>query len=220
MPWKASDAKRHHAGLSAKQARQWAHVANSQLQTCLDKGGSQEHCEGQAIRAANAAVNKAIIQAISGQESTAFRLAASAPSTTTVTMQAAIAKSDDSQRRIWGWVSIAVRKTGETVVDLQDDIIDILDLEQAWYDYVAESGELNYMHAGPVRGHLIEAMVFTPEKLAALGLPPDSLPLGCWAGYHVPDAEDYQVLKQRGYFMFSIEGEAYREEVPGAAASA
>jgi hypothetical protein len=87
---------------------------------------------------------------------------------------------------------------------LQGDAIDIEDLAEAWYAYVAESGELNFVHQGPVRGQLIEAMVFTTEKLAALGLAPDSLPQGAWVGYHLPDAADYQLMKAQGFFMFSI----------------
>jgi hypothetical protein len=201
MPWTARDAERHHQGLSAKQKRQWAHVANSQLQTCLEKGGAQSACEGQAIRAANAAVNKALDGA------------PLPPVSSAAVLRAEIAKADDSQQRLFGWVSIAVRKDGQSLVDLQGDVIDIEDLAEAWYDYVAESGSLTMMHAGPERGHLIEAMVFTPEKVAALGLAEGAVPLGAWAGYFVPDAHDYAVIKARGYFMFSIEGEAFREEI-------
>jgi hypothetical protein len=56
MPWTARDAHKHKKGLSARQARQWSHVANGVLQTCLNDGGSQSHCEGRAIREANSAV--------------------------------------------------------------------------------------------------------------------------------------------------------------------
>ena len=56
MPWTAQDAERHKKGLSAKQKRQWAKVANSALQTCLDDGGSQQTCEASAIRQANGTV--------------------------------------------------------------------------------------------------------------------------------------------------------------------
>jgi hypothetical protein len=56
LPWTPADARRHKRGLSAKQARQWAHVANSMLKSCMDRGGSQSRCEGRAVRAANAAV--------------------------------------------------------------------------------------------------------------------------------------------------------------------
>ena len=135
-----------------------------------------------------------------------------APAPTLLTVQATIAKADDSQQRIFGWASIAVTKAGEPVIDLQGDMIDIEDLEEGWYDYVRESGELDFAHMGACRGQMIEAMVFTPEKLAALDLPPGSLPLGAWVGFYVPDKQDYAVIKQRGYLMFSIAGTAYTEQ--------
>ena len=61
MPWTAQDAERHKKGLSAKQKRQWAKVANSALQTCLSNRGNQQTCEALAIRQANSVIgnNKA-----------------------------------------------------------------------------------------------------------------------------------------------------------------
>ena len=56
MPWTPADAKRHKKGLSPRQARQWAAVANSALRTCLARGRSQASCEASAIRQANSAV--------------------------------------------------------------------------------------------------------------------------------------------------------------------
>lgn len=198
MPWTASDATKHKKGLTPKQAQTWAKVANSALASCEKQGKAD--CDGYAIRVANAAVTKA-----AGPDGDGAELL--------LTVEATITKADDSQQRLFGWASIAVRKTGEPLVDLQGDVIAIEDLEEAWYDYVVESGELNFQHAGPVRGHLIESMVFTPEKLVAMGLPADSVPLGAWVGYHVPDPEDYATVKQLGYFMFSIEGSALRESL-------
>jgi hypothetical protein len=58
MPWSPADSRRHKKGLSPKQQRQWAHVANSMLSRCLARGGSQSTCEGRAVRAANSAVGK------------------------------------------------------------------------------------------------------------------------------------------------------------------
>lgn len=58
MPWTADDADRHKQGLSDRQKRQWAAVANSASQSCLDDGGDQPTCEASAIRQANAAVSE------------------------------------------------------------------------------------------------------------------------------------------------------------------
>jgi Putative phage serine protease XkdF len=192
MPWVAADADRHKKGLSAKQKRQWAHVANSALERCQAESGTD--CEGRAVRQANSAVDKSF-----DTEHLAL------------VVEAAIAKADDTQRRLFGWASIAVRKDGTPLLDLQGDVIEISDLAEAWYAYVQESGELNFLHKEHCAATLIEAIVFTPDKLEALGLPPDALPLGAWVGFQVDDLADYQVIKERGYFMFSIEGEALRE---------
>ena len=193
MPWQVGDVDAHKKGLTPKQKRQWVAVANAALSRCQAAGKAD--CEGSAIRQANAVVSK------------------EAPDDLTLLLEAPISKSDDSQQRLFGWASIAVRKDGQQIEDLQGDLIDIEDLEEAWYSYVLESGELNFVHKGDARGSLIEAMVFTPAKLDALGLAPDSVPLGAWVGYYVADPEDYRLIKQQGYLMFSIEGSALREEV-------
>ena len=64
---------------------------------------------------------------------------------------------------------------------------------------------------------MIESVVFTPEKLKALGLAEDSLPTGWWIGFHVTDADVWEKVKDGTYNMFSIEGTAVRvpiEEEP------
>jgi HK97 family phage prohead protease len=58
MPWVAADADRHVDGLSARQRRVWARVANGALSRCLTSGGSQSACEGRAIRQANAVAQR------------------------------------------------------------------------------------------------------------------------------------------------------------------
>jgi hypothetical protein len=58
MPWSPSDAKRHKKGLSPKQARKWAHIANGVLRRCLADGGSVAACEASAVRQANGAVGE------------------------------------------------------------------------------------------------------------------------------------------------------------------
>lgn len=193
MPWTPADVDSHKKGLSSKQKRQWCHVANSALKRCHDAG--ETDCEGRAIRQANSVVSKALMDDLA------------------MVLEVPISKADDSQQRLFGWASIAVRKDGQQIEDLQGDLIDIEDLEAAWYDYVLESGELNILHKGDCQGQLIEAIVFTPEKLAALGLPPESLPLGAWVGYYVADPACYQMIKSEGFVMFSIEGSAIREPV-------
>jgi cation transport regulator len=130
-----------------------------------------------------------------------------------------IAKADDATQRVFGWASVAVAKDGTPVIDLEGDIVPIAELEEAMYAYVAESGEMVFEHGEDApRGQLIEAIVFTEEKLAQMGIPAGTVPLGAWVGYYLPESEDYQRAKEGGRLMFSIEGSATREEVDDAAA--
>jgi hypothetical protein len=57
MPWTADDASKHKKGLSPKQAKQWARIANSVLKRCMAKGGTEETCAASAIKQANGVVN-------------------------------------------------------------------------------------------------------------------------------------------------------------------
>lgn len=124
-----------------------------------------------------------------------------------------ITKADDARQLVFGWASVAVAKDGTPVIDLQGDVIAIEDLEEAMYAYVRESGDLTFDHAGETRGQLVEALVFTPDKLEKMGIPAGTVPLGAWVGYHLPDQADYARAKEGGLLMFSIEGRGVREEV-------
>ena len=127
----------------------------------------------------------------------------------------AVMKSDDDRRLVFGWASIAVRVTGEVIEDYQEDIVDIDELEQAAYNYVADFGTAGEMHERGGVGRLIESVVFTKEKAAALGIPDGYMPEGWWVGFRIDDAEVWQKVKDGTYSMFSIEGTATREQVQG-----
>ena len=47
-----------------------------------------------------------------------------------------VAKSDDEERLVFGWASVAERASGEQIVDWQGDIVEIDELERAAYDFV------------------------------------------------------------------------------------
>jgi len=49
---------RHKKGLTDKQKRQWAKVANSARARCIEKGGTGKKCDASAIRQANSVVGK------------------------------------------------------------------------------------------------------------------------------------------------------------------
>ena len=125
-----------------------------------------------------------------------------------------IQKSDDDKRLAFGWASVAQYTNGIAVVDSQADIIEPQELEQAAYNFVRFYREGGEMHQRGDCAVLIESMVFTLEKTKALGIPDGILPaVGWWIGFYVTDDEVWEKVKSGEYSMFSIEGEAIREEV-------
>lgn len=126
-----------------------------------------------------------------------------------------VAKSDNEQRLVFGWASVAERKDGDTVVDWQEDIVEMEELEPAAYDFVQFYREGSDMHerGGLDIAVLIESMVFTKEKISLLGIPENTIPLGWWVGFRVTDDDVWAKVKDGTYKMFSIEGQAVREKV-------
>lgn len=118
-----------------------------------------------------------------------------------------IAKRDDEKFLVFGYASMA------DVTDSQGDVISIDTLEKAAYDFVLHSRTGGEMHEVMGVATLVESIVFTPEKLAALGLAEDALPHGWFVGFKVHDTEAWQKIKNGDYSMFSIGGRAIREAV-------
>ena len=69
------------------------------------------------------------------------------------------------------------------------------------------------MHERDGVGHIVESMVFTPEKIEKLGLKPDAMPIGWWVGFKVEDDEVWEGVKSGLYKMFSIRGTGIREPI-------
>jgi hypothetical protein len=123
-----------------------------------------------------------------------------------------IVKSDDDKRLVFGWANVAVRASGEVIKDFQNDIIEIEVLEKAVYEYTLDFGTAGEMHQRGGVGRLVESVVFTKEKAAAMGIPEGFLPEGWWVGYRIDNDEVWNKIKSGEYSMFSIEGTARREE--------
>lgn len=122
-----------------------------------------------------------------------------------------IAKSDDLEQHVFGWANVAVTKSGEQTIDHHLDIIEPEDLEVAAYDFVMNARVSGEDHAGDVDATCIESVVFTKEKIAAMGIPEGVLPeAGWWVGFHIPDRAAYERARD-SKAMFSIEGTAIRE---------
>lgn len=124
-----------------------------------------------------------------------------------------IAKSDDDKHLgIW-LANVAIRADGEEIEDWQEDIIEPEELENAAYQYVLLYREGGEMHERGGAAVLVESVVFTEEKMQAMGIPAGTLPIGWWIGFKVTDEDVWEKVKDGTYPMFSIEGEAERVEV-------
>lgn len=130
-----------------------------------------------------------------------------------------IAKMDNDKRLVFGWASISFTADGEQLEDLQHDIINPEDLEEAVYEYVLHFRDTGEEHRPHLRkkGKLVESCVFTAEKQKAMGLPEGILPVGWWIGFKIEDDEAWEKVKNGTYKMFSIEGKAQRVPVEKAA---
>lgn len=124
-------------------------------------------------------------------------------------------KSDDDKMLAFGWANVSMRVDGELIEDWQADIIEPEELERAAYEYVLLYREGGEMHERGGTAVLIESVVFTEEKMQAMGIPTGTLPVGWWIGFKVLDEEVWEKVKDGTYPMFSIEGEAERVEVEG-----
>ncbi len=123
-----------------------------------------------------------------------------------------IMKSDDEKMLAFGWASVSMRVDGKLIEDWQNDIVEPEDLENAAYEFVLLYREGGEMHERGGAAVLIESVVFTEEKMRAMGIPAGTLPVGWWIGFKVTDEEVWQKVKDGTYQMFSIEGEAERVE--------
>ena len=124
-----------------------------------------------------------------------------------------VAKADDERHMVFGWASVAELADGTTVEDYQRDILEIDELEDAVYNYVLFFRDGGEMHQRRGIGVLVESVVFTPDKLKAMGIPEGMLPSGWWLGLKITDDAVWEKVKNGTYSMFSIEGEATRQPV-------
>lgn len=126
-----------------------------------------------------------------------------------------ITKVAEDKHLVFGWASIAKDENGKILLDRQDDFIDDPDeLEKSAYDYVLNSRDGGVMHVQKGASRMVESMVFTPEKMAAMGIPTGLLPVGWWIGYHVDDQAAWEEVKKGTFTGFSVHGKGIRKQQP------
>ena len=124
----------------------------------------------------------------------------------------AVTKVDAAQRLVFGWAMISKTKDGTLVTDLQGDQIEPDELEKAAYEFVLNKRAAGEMHAGETQGQLVESIVFTPEKMAKMGIPEGILPSAHWVGFKLAQPL-FDKVKDGTRMMFSIAGDAERVPV-------
>lgn len=108
--------------------------------------------------------NKATFSAwLAGQQSTAQRAEA-------FSIRLPIAKYDAEKGIVTGWAALS-SADDKPLIDFHDDLLLVSELEKACHGLVLDggAGKAGEMHAGRV-GDIVEAMVMSKEKAAALGL--------------------------------------------------
>lgn len=123
-----------------------------------------------------------------------------------------ITKADKERQLAFGWANVSVTASGEKISDYQNDSIEPEELEKAAYKYVELYRIGGEMHETVGCAVLVESVMFTKEKQAAIGIPAGKVPEGWWVGFHITDPDVWKKVKDGEYPMFSIGGNAIREE--------
>lgn len=121
-----------------------------------------------------------------------------------------VAKVKEDEGLVSGWASIAVQSDGSLPLDWQDDIIMPETLEKAAVNFMMDYRGSGVMHEGEVKGIVVESIVFTKAKQAAIGIPEGTVPEGWFITVKVLDKSVFELVKSGIFRMFSIQGNAKR----------
>lgn len=119
-------------------------------------------------------------------------------------------KAREDEQLVSGWANVAINKDGSVPLDWQDDVIAPATLEKAAINFMLEYRGSGEMHEGDSKGTVVESIVFTKEKQAAIGIPEGTVPEGWFITVKVHDPEVFAKVKNGTYRMFSIQGTARR----------
>lgn len=129
---------------------------------------------------------------------------------TTIQTRATIVKIDSAKQQVFGWASV-IEENGVPVIDSQGDLIREDELEKSAYAFNARKGIAGDNHERIGVGKLIESIVFTKEKQAALGI--DLGKVGWWVGFHISDPVTWAKVASGEYNDFSIGGSGRRKPI-------
>lgn len=109
-----------------------------------------------------------------------------------------------------GFASVMEFADGTPVVDHDGDIILAEDLEVAAHDFMSKSRDASESHVTRGVGEVVESIVLTKEKLAAMGIEKE-MPAAWFIVVKVHDPFTWQKIKEGELQEFSIGGRATRE---------
>lgn len=121
-----------------------------------------------------------------------------------------ILRSDDEQRVVWGWVSVATEK-GEKVFDTHGDHIPMAELEKASVDFMLKHRVGKAQHVGGKVSDVIGCVPLSKELADALGVQCDRE--GLIMGFRVNDDDVWDSVKKGEFPAFSIGGRGVRVPV-------
>lgn len=136
--------------------------------------------------------------------------------------QGDIVKLDPERRQVFGWAYVSHDNAGAVVVDRSGEFIeDIGVLEASAYQYVIKSraggaDHKRHNHKDEViqKSTMIESMVFTPEKIASMGIPAGTIPQGAWwCGFQIEDEETWERFKSGELTAFSVHGKGIKKRI-------
>lgn len=119
-------------------------------------------------------------------------------------------KAREDAQLVSGWANVALDKNGEAPLDWQDDVIAPATLEKAAINFMMDYRGSGVMHEGESKGTVVESIVLTKEKQAAIGIPEGTVPEGWFITVKVHDPDVFAKVKDGTYRMFSIQGTAKR----------
>lgn len=122
--------------------------------------------------------------------------------------QVDVSKMKDDEHLVFGWANVSINHEGQVPLDWQGDVTAPQVLEKAAYQYVLKHRTTGEMHQGEPVGYMVESVMFTKQKMEAMGIPEGIVPEGWWIGFYVPEDEVVAKIKDGSYKMFSIQGQA------------
>lgn len=131
-----------------------------------------------------------------------------------VTIRFGIYKEIDAEKGlVSGWANVAKNADGSIPLDWQGDFTSPEVLEDAAINFMLDYRDSGACHQGDSVGTVVESIVLTKDKQAAMGIPEGCVPEGWFITVKLNDQDAIDKVKSGEYQMFSIQGTGERVAV-------